>query len=314
MSYDVVVVGGGGAGLSAALTLARSRRSVLVVDDGSPRNAAAEGIHGLLTRDGMNPADFGRVARAETESYGAAFREGRAKAVSGNREHGFSVTLDDGERVEARRLIVATGLLDELPDIAGVAERWGRDVLHCPYCHGWETRERALAVIATAPAAWHQALLLRSWSDDVTLLLNDAFEPTEEQWDLLTARDVQIVRGRVASLRISDDALRGVLLADGRAVSCDAVFLGPRVRARSALLAEMGVTTSSHPDGLFEHIESEAAGETSVPGIWVAGNITDITALVVTAMADGSRAAIAVDTDLMLADAQAAAAARRARE
>ncbi|WP_240605856.1 NAD(P)/FAD-dependent oxidoreductase [Planctomonas deserti] len=310
--YDVVVIGGGGAGLSAALTLARSRRTVLVVDDGSPRNAAAEGIHGLLTRDGMDPVEFVRVARAEIESYGTTFREGRAEGVSGNREYGFSVTLDDGDRVEARRLIVATGLLDELPEIAGVAARWGRDVLHCPYCHGWETRERALAVIATAPAAWHQALLLRSWSDDVTLLLNDAFEPTEEQWDLLTARGVRVVRGGVASVQVSDDALSGVLLDDGRSVPCRAAFLGPRVRARSELLADIGVTTASHPDGLFEHIESEGAGETSVPGIWVAGNITDITALVVTAMADGSRAAIAVDTDLMLADAQAAA--RRARE
>jgi thioredoxin reductase len=314
MSYDVVVIGGGGAGLSAALTLARTRRSVLVVDEGSPRNAAAKGVHGLLTREGMGPAEFTRVGRAEAESYGARIRAARAESVSGSREEGFSVTLDDGERIGARRLIVATGLLDELPEIPGVEERWGRDVLHCPYCHGWEARDGALVVIATAPAAWHQALLLRQWSDDVTLLLNDAFEPTDEQAVLLAARDVTVVRGRVQSLRISNDALTAVLLEGGAAVPCDAVFLGPRVRARSEVLSGIGIETSAHPDGLFEHVSSQEAGETAVPGIWVAGNVTDITALVVTAMADGCRAAVAVNTDLMLEDAHAAAAARSARE
>jgi thioredoxin reductase len=314
MSYDVVVIGGGGAGLSAALTLARTRRSVLVIDDGSPRNAAAEGVHGLLTREGMEPAEFARIGRAEAETYGARFHEGRADSVSGSREDGFSVALNDGERVDARRLIVATGLLDELPDIPGVAERWGRDVLHCPYCHGWEAQGGALAVIATAPAAWHQALLLRQWSDDVTLLLNDAFEPTEEQAELLSARDVAVVHGRVESLRTTDDALDAVLLDGGTVVDCDAAFLGPRVRARSDVLSGIGIETSAHPDGLFEHVTSEEAGETAVPGIWVAGNVTDITALVVTAMADGCRAAIAVNTDLMLEDAHSAAAARSAHK
>jgi thioredoxin reductase len=313
MSYDVVVIGGGGAGLSAALTLARTRRSVLVVDDGSPRNACAEGVHGLLTRDGVDPAEFARVGRAEAEAYGARIREGKAESVSGSREDGFTITLEDGERIDARRLIVATGLLDELPDIPGVPDRWGRDVLHCPYCHGWETRDRAIAVIATAPSAWHQALLLRQWSDDVTLLLNDAFEPTEEQADLLAARDVAIVRGPVRSLCITENALSAVLLDDGSAVPCEAAFLGPRVRARSDVLSGIGIETTAHPDGLFEHVPSQEAGETTVPGIWVAGNVTDITALVVTAMADGSRAAIAVNTDLMLEDAHAAAAARCAR-
>jgi thioredoxin reductase len=313
MTYDVIVIGGGGAGLSAALTLARTRRSVLVVDDGSPRNASAEGVHGLLTREGMDPAEFARVGRAEIESYGARIREGRAASVSGSREDGFTVTLDDGERIDARRLIVATGVLDELPEIPGVADRWGRDVLHCPYCHGWESRGRALAVIATAPAAWHQALLLRQWSEDVTLLLNDAFEPTEEQARLLAARGVAVVHGRVHSLRSADDALDAVLLEDGSAVPCDAAFLGPRVRARSAMLSGTGIETSVHPDGHFEHVASQEAGETAVPGIWVAGNVTDVTALVVTAMADGSRAAIAVNTDLMLEDAHSAAAAHSAR-
>jgi thioredoxin reductase len=262
----------------------------------------------------MGPAEFTRVGRAEAESYGARIRAARAESVSGSREEGFSVTLDDGERIGARRLIVATGLLDELPEIPGVEERWGRDVLHCPYCHGWEARDGALVVIATAPAAWHQALLLRQWSDDVTLLLNDAFEPTDEQAVLLAARDVTVVRGRVQSLRISNDALTAVLLEGGAAVPCDAVFLGPRVRARSEVLSGIGIETSAHPDGLFEHVSSQEAGETAVPGIWVAGNVTDITALVVTAMADGCRAAVAVNTDLMLEDAHAAAAARSARE
>jgi thioredoxin reductase len=312
MPYDVIVIGGGGAGLSAALTLARTRRSVVVIDDGSPRNAPAEAIHGLLTREGMDPAEFGRVARAEVESCGGRIRQGRATSVSGSREDGFSVALDDGGRLDARRLIVATGLVDELPEIPGVAERWGRDVLHCPYCHGWEVRGEPLSVIATAPAAWHQALLLRQWSEEVTLLLNDAFEPTDEQADLLAARGVTVVPGPVESLRVTDDALSGILLAGGSTVPCRAAFLGPRLRARSAVLSGIGVEMSAHPEGQFEHVQSQEAGKTAVPGIWVAGNVTDITAMVVTAMADGSRTAMAVNTDLMLEEAHAAAASRSA--
>jgi thioredoxin reductase len=144
-AYDVVVVGGGAAGLSGALILGRARRSVLVVDAGEPRNAPASGVHGFLTRDGMVPAELLRVGRAEVRRYGGRVLEGGRVASATAVDGGFAVALEDGRRVGARRLLVATGLVDELPDVPGIRERWGRDVLHCPYCHGWEVRDRAIS-------------------------------------------------------------------------------------------------------------------------------------------------------------------------
>jgi len=162
-AYDVVVIGGGAAGLSGALTLARSRRSVLVIDAGEPRNAPAAGVHGFLTRDGMNPQALLEVGRAEVRGYGGHIVDGRVTSASRNGDS-FTVSLADGRAVSARRLLVTTGLLDELPEVSGLRERWGRDVLHCPYCHGWEVRDQAVGVLGTGPRAVHQALLFgRRW-------------------------------------------------------------------------------------------------------------------------------------------------------
>ncbi|HWM07298.1 MAG TPA: NAD(P)/FAD-dependent oxidoreductase, partial [Actinophytocola sp.] len=156
--YDVVVLGGGAAGLSGALMLARSRRSVLVIDAGSPRNAPAEGVHGLLGHDGIAPAELLERGRAEVRGYGGQVVTGEV-VTAAREDAGFRLTLADGGSVRARRLLVATGLVDELPAVAGLRERWGRDVVHCPYCHGWEVRARVIAVLATGPMSVHQALL-----------------------------------------------------------------------------------------------------------------------------------------------------------
>ncbi|MFL6056110.1 MAG: NAD(P)/FAD-dependent oxidoreductase, partial [Actinoallomurus sp.] len=164
--YDEVVVGGGAAGLSGALTLARSRRSVVVIDAGSPRNAPAAGVHGFLSRDGIPPAELLERGRAEVCGYGGQVVPGEVDAVA-REENGFSVALTDGRVVRARRLLVATGAVDELPDIPGLHARWGRDVVHCPYCHGWEVRDQAIGVLATGPLSVHQALLFRQLSSDV---------------------------------------------------------------------------------------------------------------------------------------------------
>src|SRR5512133_835933 len=174
--YDVVVVGGGAAGLSGAVALARSRRSVLVVDAGEPRNAPAAGVHNYLGREGVPPADLLAAGRAELASYGGRVAAGRAVAARPWERPGtgFVVTLDDGRVVAARRLLVATGLVDGLPDVAGVRERWGRDVLHCPYCHGWEVRDQAIGVLWRNPLSLHQALLFRQLSADVVLFLGGA--------------------------------------------------------------------------------------------------------------------------------------------
>ena len=311
-TYDVVVVGGGAAGLSGALTLARARRSVLIVDAGEPRNAPASGVHGFLTRDGMNPAALLQAGRAEVRRYGAEVLDGRVASAT-SVDGGFAVELEDGRRVVARRLLVATGLVDELPDVPGVRERWGRDVLHCPYCHGWEVRDQALGVLASGSWATHQALLFRQWSADVALFLHTAPRPTDEEAEGLAARGIAVVEGEVASLEVVGDRIAGVRMGGGKVVARRAVAVMPRVVARSDVLAGLGVEATAHPSGLGEHIEADASGLTAVPGVWVAGNVADLMAQVVGAADTGVRAGAAINADLVAEDTDRAVTAYRAR-
>ena len=299
--YDVVVVGGGAAGLSGALTLARARRSVLVVDAGEPRNAPAAGVHGFLTRDGTSPAALLAAGRREVEGYGAHVVSGRvvAAAVDGD---GFSVSLDGGRAARARRLLVTTGLVDELPDVPGVRERWGRDVLHCPYCHGWEVRDQPIGILATGPMAVHQALLFRQWSADVVFFLHTAPALGSEDAEQLAARDIPVVEGEVEGLEIADDRLVGVRLGGGRVVARTAVAVGPRFVARAEILTSLGLEVAEHPMGIGTYVPSDATGLTAVPGVWVAGNVADPRAQVVGAAAAGALAATAINADLVAED------------
>jgi thioredoxin reductase len=179
---DVVVVGGGLAGLGAALTLGRARRSVLVIDAGHPRNAPAAHSHGYLTRDGTPPLELLRLGRQEIRGYGGRIIEGTVETITRLDDGRFRLTTREGTGHEARRVLVTTGLVDEYPDIPGLRERWGRDVVHCPYCFGWEHRDRAFAVLGTGPGAATQPLMWRQWSEDVVLLQHTAPEPAEEEW------------------------------------------------------------------------------------------------------------------------------------
>ncbi|MER7817162.1 NAD(P)/FAD-dependent oxidoreductase [Streptomyces sp. NPDC096153] len=307
---DVVVVGGGAAGLSAALTLARARRTVLVIDSGEPRNAPAAGVHGLLGREGTPPGELLRTGREEVGRYGGRILPDTVTGA--RRERGsFVVRTAGGRRHRARHLLVTSGLVDELPGVPGLRERWGRDVLHCPYCHGWEVRDEPLGVLASGPAAVHQALLFRQWTPDVTLFLHTADDPAEEQWEQLAARGVAVVDGEVTGLAIEDDRLCGVLLASGRRVPVGALAVGPRFEARGELLSGLGVTTVEHPMGVGRHVESDARGATGVEGVWVAGNVTDLMASVVVAAASGAQAGMAINAELVAADTAAAVSARR---
>jgi thioredoxin reductase len=325
---DVVVIGGGAAGLSAALTLARARRDVLVVDAGQPRNAPAEGVHGFLTRDGISPLELTRLGRADVESYGGDVVAGvasNARTLPADSAGRFAVTVTtaDGETAEvhARRLVVATGLTDELPPIPGLAERWGRDVVHCPYCHGWEIRDRAIGVLATGPMAVHQALLFRQWSDDVTLFLHeqgeqseqgDQSELTDEQWEQLAARNIAVVTGPVGALRIEDDQLTGVALASGRTVAIGALVVGVPVRANAEVLEGLGIVPDDHPQGFGTAVPSDPlTGATTVPGVWVAGNVTEMKLQVISAAAAGVWAGAMANSDLILEETETAVAARR---
>ena len=312
-SYDVVVIGGGAAGLSGALMLARSRRSVLVIDAGAPRNAPATAVHGLLARDGMPPAELLDRGRAEVRGYGGQLTVGQVSTVRQDQD-GFTVTLAGGRpvrpgTVHARRLLVATGLADELPDIPGLRERWGRDVVHCPYCHGWEVRDQAIGVLASGPTAVHQALLFRQLSDDVVLLSHTMPEPAGQEARQLAALGVRVVPGEVVSLEIAGDRLTGVRLADGRVLARQALAVAPRMTARAGFLADLGLKPTAHPLGVGEYIAAGPAGLTEVPGVWVAGNVTDLGAQVGGAAAAGAMAGAAINMDLVAEDATRAAAA-----
>ncbi|MEC3982171.1 NAD(P)/FAD-dependent oxidoreductase [Amycolatopsis sp. H20-H5] len=310
--YDVVVAGGGAAGLSGALMLGRARRSVLVIDAGTPRNAPAEAVHGFLSRDGINPAELLKTGRAEIEGYGGQVVPGEAVAAAREGER-FSVTLADGRQVFARRLLVTTGLVDELPEVAGLRERWGHDVLHCPYCHGWEVRDQALGVLGGGPMALHQTLLLRQWSADVTLFSHTAAPPSGDEAEQLAARSIKVVPGEVESLEIVDDHLTGVRLHDGTVVARQALLVATRLMARSALLTTLGLETTAHPMGVGEYIASDEAGLTAVPGVWVAGNVTDLIAQVSGAVAGGAFAGAAINADLITEDTRLAVETHRER-
>jgi thioredoxin reductase len=295
--YDVVVVGGGAAGLNGALMLTRSRRSVLVVDAGAPRNAPATGVHGLLGLDGIPPAELLERGRAEVRGYGGEVVTGEV-ATLGRSNGGFTVSLADGRTTRARRLLVATGLTDELPDVKGLAERWGRDVVHCPYCHGWEVRDRAIGVIATGPMSVHQALLFRQLSDDIVFFAHTA-PPAPEDATRLAARGVPVVEGEVTSLEVEDDRLVAVRLADGRQVPRTALAVATRMVARAGVLAPLGLRTVEHPSGAGEYVPAGPGGRTEIPGVWVAGNVTDPTAQVGAAAAAGALAGAHINADLV---------------
>ena len=301
---DVVVLGGGAAGLSAALVLARARRSVVVVDAGRPRNAPAAHMQGYLSRDGLPPAELLAIGRQEIATYGARLVRGEVRGVAAA-PAGFDVTLADGTVVRGRRLLVATGLTDELPDVPGVRERFGRDVLHCPYCHGWEVRDQRLAVLGGTPGAVEHALLLRQWSADVVYFPHFD-ELTEADRERLVARAVGLVEGTVARVVIEDDRVHGVELEDGRTVVRDAVFVRPRFRPHGDVLAELGCRTDDQG-----WVVADTTGRTSVPGVWVGGNVANPRAQVITAAGEGSAAAIAINNDLTDEDVRDAVEALR---
>jgi len=307
--YDVVVVGGGAAGLNGALMLARSRRSVLVIDAGAPRNAPAAGVHGLLGREGMAPSELLERGRAEVRGYGGQVVPGEVIAVTRD-ETDFAVRLASGRTVRARRLLVTTGLTDELPEIPGLRARWGRDVVHCPYCHGWEVRDHAIGVLASGPMSVHQALLFRQLGDDVVFLAHTTPPPGDEEAEQLAARRIRVVTGEVASVEIADDRITGVRLTDGTIVPRTALVVAPRMMARAGFLAGIGLRPQPHPAG--EHIPADPAGRTDVPGVWVAGNVTDPAAQVGTSAAAGALAAAHINADLVAEEARAAVAAQAA--
>jgi thioredoxin reductase len=298
--FDVAVVGGGAAGLSAALVLTRARRRVVVIDAGEPRNAPAAHMHGFLSRDGMPPAELLSRGREEVSSYGAHLVSARVTSVRPSDRGGFEVATDDGELRHTRRLLVTTGLRDDVPDVPGVRERWGRDVLHCPYCHGHEVRDQQLGVLGGTPEAVQHALLVRQWSNDVVYFTHGR-ELAPADRERLLARAVGLVEDRVSRLVVEDDRLRGLELEDGRTVHREAVFVRPDLVPNGDLLDAVGC--AAHDNGW---VAVDATGRTSVLGVWAAGNAVNPRAQVITAAGEGSAAAIDINNDLVDEDVRLA--------
>jgi thioredoxin reductase len=305
--WDVIIVGGGSAGLNAALVLARARRRVVVVDAGQPRNRFAAHMHGYLTRDGFSPLELLEIGRGEVRGYGGEIVSGRALTVTG--EVGdFRVTLDDGRMLTGRRLVVATGLRDELPAIPGLAEQWGRGAVACPYCDGWEVRDTRIGVLATTALSVHQAGLVRQWSPDVTFVGPKTAELEEPIRAGFLARGIRILETAVTEvLSRADGSLAGVALADGSTLDLDALFVGPRMVANDDLLRQLGADRAESPMG--EWTAADPMGQTSVPGVWVAGNSGNPGALVIVAAAAGATAAAHINADLVADDTRRALAA-----
>jgi thioredoxin reductase len=296
-TYAIAIVGGGAAGHSAALVLGRARRSVVVIDGGAPRNAPAAAMHGYLSRDGTAPADLLRMGREEATGYGVEFVRDHVLSA----EPGFSLQLAEGGLLEARRLLIATGATDELPEIEGVRERWGRDFLHCPYCHGWEVRDQPLGVIGTGAGSVEHAHLIRQWSDDLVFFTH-TYDLTAAEREQLQARGILMIDAVVRALVVQDDRLKGVVLGDGRTVERTALFIRPDIRPRLHGLAEqLGVELDA-----TGFVRVDDVGRTSVSGVWAAGNVSNPRAQVITAAGEGSAAAIAINADLVDADVRKA--------
>lgn len=300
---DVLIVGGGLAGLGGALMLSRARRSVVVLDAGNPRNAPAAHTHGYLTRDGFPPLEMLRLGREEIRTYGNQIVPGEVVSIDKNDAGLYVARLENGTTYQARRLLFTTGLVDELPDVPGLAERWGRDVVHCPYCFGWEIRDEPMAILGGAAHSVGQALMWRQWTDDLTLVTPDSSAISSTEHEQLSARGIRVVEGDIESLAIdANDDLSGVILSGGTTIPIRVLVIGPRFSARGQLVGTLGVEVSQHPAGIGSQIAADPTGRTSDPGIWVAGNVTDVSAGIMQSTASGVLAAAAINSDLVQED------------
>ncbi|MBU7597412.1 NAD(P)/FAD-dependent oxidoreductase [Streptomyces sp. P38-E01] len=360
-TLDAVVIGGGAAGLNGALMLARSRRSVLVLDSGAPRNAPAEGVHGLFALDGTPPAELLRRGRAEVRRYGGLVAHGtvasavpvgpaaeerasvaaRRSAAFPEDDPLFTVTLADGRALTARRLLVATGVRDGLPEIPGLAEHWGHGVVHCPYCHGWEVRDAPIGILAVGPASAHHALLFRQLTDDLVYFTRGT-ELDEDTRARFAARGIRIVDAPVTEVvraaddsgasssdahgsatdrkaadsdepadgtgagRTADSGVAGVRLAGGEFAARRVLAVASTMVARTDGLDALRLPMEELPGGMGRRVVTGLAGTTGVPGVWAAGNVADPTAQVGQSAAAGALAGAHINAHLATAETEAA--------
>jgi thioredoxin reductase/SAM-dependent methyltransferase len=304
---DVAIVGGSAAGLAAALQLARQRRSIMVVDAGEPRNSPASHMHGYLGRDGVAPAALIAAGREEVRSYGGEILAGRVQSVTRTDDGRFRLELVGGHSIVARRVVAATGVVDELPDIEGLAEHWGRDVIHCPFCHGYEFRDRRLVHMVTHPMGLHTAVLFRQLTSRLTVVVHGEVDVDADELDALRSGGVDVRSGPVSRIATGDDGGVVAVLADGGRIDADAVSVGPRFRVRAEPFLPLGLRPTPHASRIGDFVETDATGATSVPGLYAAGNITDQSQQVLQAAAAGSRVGAMISFSLAQEDLNAAA-------
>ena len=300
MHHDAIIIGGSFAGLAAATYLARGRRDVAVIDAGAPRNRFAQHSHGFLGFDGTAPGDILSRAREQVGAYPTvSFIAGEAVAAE-KRETGFAVTLGSGEVVNGSKLVLAFGIHDVLPDVPGLRERWGKSVIHCPYCHGYEFAGQRLGVLGLSPNSLHQAMLIPEWGP-TTFFLNGQPEPDGTTLQELERRGVHIERERVVELRGEGAALSTVQLADGRQARIDALYIGAPTRLNSPLAEQLGCALDDGPLGPI--VRTDAMKLTTVPNVWAVGDISRGFHNVTSAAADGVMAGTAAHRALVFPEA-----------
>jgi thioredoxin reductase len=296
MHHDAIIIGGSFAGLSAAMYIARARRTVCIIDSGSPRNRFAPQSHGFFTQDGAEPGAMLATARAQVAAYPTAtFIDGDAISAASEPD-GYSVRLKTGETLESARLVLAFGISDELPAIPGLAERWGRSVLHCPYCHGYEISGQRLGVLNVSPRSLEQAILIAEWGP-TTFYVNGASQADDVSLARLQTRGIAIEPVPVRALQGEGSRLSAVELTDGRTSPVDALYVGPRTRLNSGIAEQLGCELDEGTFGSI--IRTDDTKMTSVSGVYAAGDITRGAHNLTWASADGVTAGLAVHRSLV---------------
>lgn len=296
LHVDVAVIGGSNAGLSAALALGRARRSVAVIDDSNPRNAPAGHAHNVYTRDGTPPDELRRIGRQQLEPYGVHFVKARVNTVEGSKG-AFQLILSDGGELTAARLLLATGVTDDLPNVPGIRESWGKSVFTCPYCHGWEVQDMPLAVLGDSDMGYGFARLIQNWSRDLVLVTGGTTTLTDDQLDDLHARGIDIIEAAITEYENHNGELSALCLSNGQRLARKAVFMRPLMSLRSNLHKQLGCALSD--DGL--QVVVDEAGQTSVQGVYAAGDMVSPMAAVIMAAASGAKAAGALNHEFVMA-------------
>jgi thioredoxin reductase len=294
---DVVIIGGSSAGLSAALVLGRSLRDVVVIDDHKPCNRFSHASHGFLTRDGVPPSELIQIAYDQLEHYPTVARKTATALQLEKNDTGFDITSSDASKLQARIVLLATGLHDELPPLAGIEGLWGNSVFHCPYCDGYEVRGKAISVYGSDETAMHLVMMLRNWTDNLTLCAADSWKPAVAQRDRLTRFGISLVEKPIAALESTDSQIQALRFADGTSLACDALFVRPKTTHRTSFAHDLGCKVNEH-----NVVQVDLRGRTSVEGVYAAGDLSSPMRSVAIAVAQGAAAAYGINADLIERD------------